>query len=348
MSGDPFEVKTALASIAQTVAISTVVLYVFGFIVVNTYLAKFGIVSLGLFEARYVPAGAFVGALLFIYIVTAGLHVYYGPEKVGELVSAGKKDGKVSTLWGIFSMIHTYAGLGYGLALATTLVGWYFLDDGGAELLIIPMLLFYMIDFPLREKGTLDRLPRFSAILLFGFYCLFIATYVYVIDNNSLHALFAVLFAIAFVQNQVQHEQDRTGHQSFSSRLMLIVAVPTVLLVLCLFVGRTLYGEVPRGVGGGKPPVVRLLFSDEAISKVEGFLPIKGDQSQLFLLIDETCEELIVVPVDADESSENAIRLRKDLVLATVSVPQPSEKLEDPLIRILKVLGVEVQVPDKK
>lgn len=338
--------KTALIGVAQAVAILALILYVFGFIVVNTYLAGFGIVNLGFFEARYVPAGGLVLALLFIYAVTAGIHVYYGPQKVGELVSVGKKDGKTGLAWGIYSMIHVYAGAGYGLAFATTLVGWYFLDDGGAKLLFIPMLLFFAIDFPLREKGTLDRFPRLSAILLFTFYCLFMAAFFYAIDKNALRFVFGAFLGISLVQNLIQHEHERAGYLTFFTKHMLVIVIPTVLLAFCLFVGKFLYGEVSRGVGGGKPAVVRLLFADETLSKVGDLVPSEGNQSDLLLLIDETSDELILIPADG-ESGKKTLRLRKNLVVGIESIQQQPEEFHEALIRILKGLGLEVPVPDK-
>lgn len=315
-----------LASIAQTIGILTAALYVFGFVVVNTYLAQFGVARFELLEARYVPAGALVAAILFIFSVTAGMHVYYGRAKVGQLVSLGIKDGKVSTPWGIFAMIHAYAGVVFGLALATSMVGWLFLDDERFVALSILMLLFYLVDSPLRERGTFDRFPRVESFVLFALYCIFVVTYFYVVDNYKLHALFGMFMALSWCLNLVLHEQE--SGRSFSSRYMKVSMLPLVLLAFCLFIGSEIYDEVPRGRGGGKPSAIRLVFSDEGISKLEGFLPMEGNSSQDVLLIDETTQELIVIPASADQTAKNALRLRKDLVLAVVSI-QPESKKAD-------------------
>jgi hypothetical protein len=320
--------QISLAGTTQAIGILTAVLYVFGFIVVNTYLAQFGVARFELLEVRYVPAGVLVGALLFIYSVTAGLNLYYGPRKVGYLVSLGTKDGKFSKPWGIYSMFHAYAGVGFGLALATSIVGGLLLDDESLKPLLIPMALFYLLDSPLRERGTLDRFPRVESFLLFAFYCIFLVMYLYLVDNYKLHALFGTFLGLSWALNLVLHEQDRAGSKSFASRYMKVTVLPMILLAFCLFIGSEIYGEVSRGRGGGKPAVIRLVLTDDAVTKLSDSLPLEGNRSQHLLLIGETNQELIVVPVNDDGTAKNALRLRKDLVLAVVSV-QPESKKAD-------------------
>jgi hypothetical protein len=92
-----------------------------------------------------------------------------------------------------------------------------------------------------------------------------------------------------------------------------------ILLVFTIYFGSSLYGSTRTGLGGGKPPIVQLLLTDEASIKLKGVLTTQDDLSEKVRLLSDTAEDIVVM--SASEGSQNSpiLQISKKLVLGVVT-----------------------------
>jgi len=89
------------------------------------------------------------------------------------------------------------------------------------------------------------------------------------------------------------------------------------------YFGATLYKFARPIVGGGKPIVARLLVSNEARNVLRGVIFVEGGQSEEVLILGDSGDELLVIPVSTVATSGvgtggPVVRINKSLVLGSV------------------------------
>jgi hypothetical protein len=74
-------VSSHVSRLAQALGLFAVVLYVLGYIIVNMYFARYGIVSKGPLNQSYLSAGLTFVLIFSLFLTTAGLRVYRMDEE---------------------------------------------------------------------------------------------------------------------------------------------------------------------------------------------------------------------------------------------------------------------------
>lgn len=139
-----------------------------GFIIVNIYLANFGIQDTYLFKLKYLSAGFLFIGILSIYMFFVWRRIYYAEEDVGNIYSTISPNKK-SVFWGLLSMIIVYADNAFGIVFATVFASLILFPSNEINTLFGFFVIFFIIDYPLVKLKKYQKSPKFS----FSLSCVF-------------------------------------------------------------------------------------------------------------------------------------------------------------------------------
>jgi hypothetical protein len=146
-----------ISRLAQGLGLFAVVLYVFGYIIVNMYFARFGIVSKGPLNLSYLSAGLTFVLIFSLFLVTVGRKVYWMDEEGKALRSFKPKWANAFAWWSVI-LICLLARIVFAITFTTSVVMMTFLRESATWLL--PALVAYVaIDYQLSFFKLYARFP---------------------------------------------------------------------------------------------------------------------------------------------------------------------------------------------
>lgn len=300
----------SLAKLIPGAATVLIGVYLLGFVIVSSYLNKFGIRSSEIFEFRYLSIGiiflAIFAANAVIHFWSLGADLTTRAETVGQYLAR-----KLRLFLGFFMVNFAIAFLilpgiaanlkfkNPGMYVALVFIVFVVLEEVRFKRKIehirdlVELLLFI----------TLGILLRKSQLPVFIFWAFFLQVFlIFTFDIQEVELLKRLT------------RLEKRGFWVFRSAFLLIG-----LLFGCYIFGNLFYDKVPRYFGGGEPRIVQIIVPDNEIAVLNQLgIGAKGGSltPSLFLIHDTDTEYYILTP--APSKKPRAIGIRKDIVKGIV------------------------------
>ena len=298
-------------------ALAVGALYVSGFLVLNSNLAKSGVLDIEFVDARYFLAGANFVFFLVCFYLFAGRAVLFTPKWLREDLERVSTDSP-KPFWSFIVFAHSLITCTFFCCLSAAL--FTSIAIGFAESAVFSITLtgsfLVLCTFDLTNLDV--RFPRFSETV--AIVAKLIGIYAFFADFGSgamLTAFFSYVVIFFFI-NQVVDGFTRyrltTDRMTFSG----IYAV-VFLISSAVGYGTLLYGQVSSKLGGVRPQTVSVGISEEARGALPS--PFAASTSQILegKLIHQTPAYTYIA------SSGHTVRLRTTDVVALVSTPEPEK-----------------------
>jgi len=292
------------------------ILYVLGFLIWHSYLGKYGLSSISFLQTEYLSA-AICFIIMFIFFGLPPALLYERWTRRTETRKPSAFDFTFFTLliWSVICML---------------LQGFFFQAEGayarsirkiarGLMFAFIPLSLLWLLLRAKWMKGgkskwlsVLDRLNP-AVVAVFSIWVLCVAN-LYPAVNE------AFLLATAFSVVGAMYAGKLIGQDWVAMRMMakvlICITVCLGLIFNVLLFGDVQFGQIPRDVGGGRPEVAYVKFSEQSkdiarslgLPAVTNIAPLNGFHGPISILL-KSDKEIVFVNF-AEAHLSNPVRLR--------------------------------------
>ncbi len=296
-------------------ALAAGALYVSGFLVLNSNLAKFGVVDIEFIDAHYFLSGASFVFFLVCFYLFAGRAVLFTPKWVGEDLERVNKDNR-RPFWSLIVFIHSFITATFFCCLSAALFTSLAIGSAESALFYAALAGAFLILFTFDVTNLDVKFPRFSETVTIV--AKLIAVYAFFARFGSgamLTAFMTYVTIFAFINlvlDGFARYKLTTDRVTFSG----IYAV-VILLAAAIGYGTLLYGQVSSKLGGARPQPVSLGLSEEARKALPTPFATSPDQVLEGKLIHQTPTFTYLV------SAGHTVRVRTADVVALVLAPEP-------------------------
>ncbi len=314
--------KINITVIVQFITIFITVVYLIGFVVVNTYLSGTGVFRFEIINSQYLSAGVLTLIVFIIFGLLVGRKVYYVSSDFIELEKLvfDKTKPLKSFLWRVFSflyiLIEIYFSIVFGVYLTANIFFENFEADFKLDLIIFGL---FVVDYYFLWRNDLyNRNPFIILPLVSAFFIITIYFFLKDINDSRVILLLFIYVSMAiilyFVLDFYEFTYEFTNGKNY---LVLVITIILTFIILAVFFGKTLYGEVKRGLGGGKPMIATLVVNDQVPQVIDNILEVKNNITSEIELYSETTSDLIlkITKNNAPEKHDQFLRLNKSLVM---------------------------------
>lgn len=308
--------------LSDLIAIAGLFVIIPGFIIVNIYLANFGIQDISLFKLKYLSAGFLFVGILSTYMFFVWKRIYYAEEDVGNIyltISPNKK----SVFVGLFSMVIVYADNAFGIVFATAFISLILFPSNEINTLFGFFVIFFIIDYPLVKLKRYQKSPKFSLSISCIFHILSVLLFFYFVEAKEPKTLFWTFLGITIAINFIldQRKKMQSGG-AYITRLegFDLIWISLLIIVLSINFGKTLYGKITSGFGGGKPISVNLLIDQKDISFFrEISINVNNNASEEVSLLLETNSEIYFKKKNfAKDNNDRVIQMNKHIIKGVI------------------------------
>ncbi len=291
--------------------------YIFGFIIVNSYLASFGLVNISVIKAKYIAAGA----VFLVFCTLCGMFLYPLALSIPPLKE--KRSFTIDHLyWLVLYLLITQWLLSYIApdALSYSWVNNFWHDKFSFRLfstyLVILMFISFLcfIIFPFIKR--LSKFFKHSYCVAMG-----ISSYLQYTPGVlwvMLWVLFVLYFAPKFISDFID-VVSRKKHVADMSMSALFIIYLT--LGLCQFYAVGLYPKIENKYGGGKPVQINLFLGDEVRPLSSLLFEDNLETSRVIkdvTLLDEDGDYFFIQKKGTPQ--DKTIRIKKSLINAIVHI----------------------------
>ena len=295
-------------------ALAVGTLYVSGFIVLNSNLAKAGVLDFEFVDARYFLAGASFVFYLICFYLFAGRAVLFTPKWLREDLERLNKNG-LKTAWSFVVFIHSLitatffcclsAALFTSLAISSTESAIFYAALAGA--------FFVLYTF---DVTNLDlKFPTISETVTIVAKLLAIYAFFAHVGTGAMLSTFFSYVVIFFFINLVL---DKFTRYTVTTDRLTFTGIYTVVMFLgiALTYGTLFYGQVTTKLGGARPQTISLGLSEEARKALPASITVSSSQVLEGRLIHQTPAYIYIA------SSGKTLRFRAADVVVLVSTPE--------------------------
>src|SRR6266404_8198997 len=146
-----------ISIIAQSLGVLGVIVYVLGYIAVNTYFSQYGVANKGLLNANYLPAGVILSLILGLFVVLVAIRIHKMDE-TGRAIAAARPSWAPHILWWVIILICLLSSIIFSIAATTVLIMMTLLHEY-VSWLSAPLIAYVLIDYQLMFFRVYRRFP---------------------------------------------------------------------------------------------------------------------------------------------------------------------------------------------
>jgi len=298
-------------------ALAVGVLYSAGFLVLNSYLAKFGIFDIDFINPRYFIAGAGYIVFLVCFYLFAGRAIVQASKWVQLEVEKLTKD-RPSYFWTIIAGIHGFANVIFACCLSAATFTLLAVGYAESSVFYAALGIGFIIGYPLDFTNLDVKYPRTSGIVMLATKSF--AIYIFFASGGigTTLAVFAIYFVILLFINLVIDNFVRYRTTTDQIAFTGIYAI-VFLLSSATTYGTLVFNQVSQKLGGARPQSVSVALSEETRRSLPISVETHDNKVLEGFLIHQTPSHTYI------SSSGHTIRLRDGDVVAIVSKPEPEK-----------------------
>jgi hypothetical protein len=308
-------------------AMAIAALYVSGFLVLNSSLAKYGVLDIEFIDARYFLAGAIFVLFLVCFYLFAGRAVLFTPSWLQKDLARTNRDG-ARPIWSFVVFVHSIVTAVFFCCLSTTMFTSLAIPSANTVAFTAMLAGAFVVLYTIDVTNCDLRFPRASetfslAVKVAAVYAFFAHG-----ESSTLFSVFALYVSIFFFINLVI---DRFTRYKKTNDLVAFTGVYVVVffVISAAGFGSLVFGHVSSKLGGAKPQTVTISLSEDARKSLPPLISSGTGQLADGKLIHQTPIHMYV------ESSGQTVRLRTADVVVLVVKPEPeSQFFQDYLAKI--------------
>jgi hypothetical protein len=289
------------------------VLYVLGFLVLNTNLAKSGVVDYEFVDARYILSGSVFFYFLVCFYLFAGRTVVQTPQWLKEDLTLYQKLG-LSSKWSLIVFFNSLANAGFSCCLSAGLFSLTAFGDRESAFFYAILAVAFIVLYWFDTTNSDIRHPRTHLLLLLATRLAATIAFFSNPESGLLSTTFSLTVALFFFINLVLDSITRHGPTKDRLTYSSIYAV-VILMTIAIAFGATLYGNVSIKIGGARPQTVELSLTDEARRQIPKNWLNKSNEQISAKLIHQT-DKFVYLSI-----LEKTVRLRATDVVALSTSP---------------------------
>lgn len=298
-------------------ALAVGVVYVSGFLVLNSNLAKSGVVDIEFVDARYFLSGVSFLSFLVCFYLFAGRAVLFTPKWLEEDLARVNKENP-RPFWSFVVFIHSFITATFFCCLSAALFTSLAISRAESTFFYAALVGAFLILYTFDVTNLDVRFPRFSETVTIVAKLIAIYAFFAHFGSGAMVTAFMSYVIIFFFINVVLDGFTRykltTDRVTFSG----IYAV-VFLFATAIGYGTLLYGQVSSTLGGARPQTVLLGLSEEVRKALPSSFANASSQLLEGKLIHQTPTYTYIA------ASGHTIRLRATDVVALVLIPVPEQ-----------------------
>ena len=245
-----------------------VILYVAGFLVINSHLSSLGITDFRIANPQYISAGALYLAFIGLFGLMPGLALMNGPRDTEALINLFREVG-ANPAWNFFAAAYVFFEVFFKLCLASAFFSSLAFGHVPVLLFYQVLILAFVVLYPLDVLNFDLKRPRAFILLKLVFFATAVITFFKFCVDARVGTVIATFFGYAFYMNFAMDHVDRFRKSNSS---ILYVAGFSFLFILASAVsfGKFTYGDVRRGLGGGYSNLATVQFKSSEGLRLPG------------------------------------------------------------------------------
>ncbi len=291
------------------------VIYVAGFLVLNSNLAKSGVVDLEFLDARYFLSGASFVFFLVCFYLFAGRAVLFTPKWLREDLERLNKEN-LRPFWSFVAFIHSFVTATFFCCLSAALFTSFAIGGSESAFFYAALAGAFVILYTFDVTNLDLKFPRFSEIVTIVAKTIAIFAFFANFGSGAMLTVFIIYITIFVFINLVLDGFSRYKVTTDRVTFTGIYAV-VILLGTAIGYGTLLYGQVSTKLGGARPQSVSLGLSEDARKALPAHFSTSLSQILEGKLIHQTPTYTYIV------NSGYTVRLRTGDVVALVLTPEP-------------------------
>lgn len=285
-------------------------LYVSGFLVLNSNLAKFGVLDVEFLDARYFLAGASFILYLVCFYLFAGRAVLFTPKWLREDLERLNKD-EPKPLWSFVVFAHSLITGTFFCCLSAALFTSFAIGSSETVVFYAVLAGAFLVLYTVDAMNLDIKFQRFAeAVTIVAKLVAIYAFFAHVGSGAMLDVLFsyvAIFFFINLVLDRFARYKATTDRLTFTGVYAVVFLLGTAISYGTLF-----YGQVTTKLGGARPQTVMLGLSEEARKALPTSFATASNQILEGKLIHQTPTYIYIA------TSEHTIRFRASDVVTLI------------------------------
>ena len=263
-------------SLGKVSAVFFGVIYLCGFLTLNSHLYKYGVVELGIASTEYLVAGAVFVLYLTVYGIFAGRSIILSKHWLGQHIDH-LKERNAPAISPLIAFVHMFIELTFFHCLSAALFSTFAFGQIESVGFYAVLSLVFIVSYGLDASNWDVRHP-FAHLIIDGILKLIaVFSFFYLSSGNNIFIVFAAFFAYSMYINLVLDSFER--YRLTKDRIVFNLGYTVIFFLLsAITFGSSVYGNVSKKIGGGKPLEMTIGLNESSLeshpSRIES--PIVG------------------------------------------------------------------------
>ncbi len=238
-------------SLGKVSAVFLGVIYLCGFLTLNSHLYKYGVVDLGIASTEYLVAGAVFVLYLTVYGILAGRSIILSKRWLGQHIDH-LKERNAPAVSPLIAFIHMFIELAFFHCLSAALFSTFAFGQieslGFYAVLSFVFILSYSLD-----TSNWDVRHPFAHLIVDGILKLIaVFSFFYLSSGINIYIVFMAFLGYSIYINLVLDSFER--YKLTKDRIVFNLGYTAIFILLsAVTFGSYVYGNISKKIGGGKP-----------------------------------------------------------------------------------------------
>lgn len=285
-------------SLGKVSAVFFGVIYLCGFLTLNSHLNKFGVVELGIASTEYLVAGAVFVLYLTVYGIFAGRSIILSNHWLGQHI-AHLKERNVPAISPLIAFVHMFIELAFFHCLSAALFSTFAFGQIESFGFYAVLSFVFLVSYSLDTSNWDVRHP-FAHLIIDGVLKLIaVFSFFYLSSGSNIYIVFGAFVGYSAYINLVLDSFER--YNLTKDRIVFNMGYTAIFILLAAVTfGSSVYGKVSKKIGGGKPLEITIGLNENGLEDHAGKIesPIVGKvvystQDNVYIQVEN---ETLIIP----------------------------------------------------
>jgi hypothetical protein len=285
-------------SLGKVSAVFFGVIYLCGFLTLNSHLYKYGVVELGIASTEYLVAGAVFVLYLSVYGIFAGRSIILSKHWLGQHIDH-LKERNAPSISPLIAFVHMFIELAFFHCLSAALFSTFAFGQIESFGFYAVLSLVFIVSYGMDTSNWDVRHP-FAHLIIDGLLKLIaVFSFFYLSSGSNIYIVFAAFFGYSMYINLVLDSFER--YRITKDRIVFNMGYTAIFILLsAVTFGSSVYGNVSKKIGGGKAIEVTIGLNENSleghVDEIES--PISGEvvystQDNVYIKIEK---DTLIIP----------------------------------------------------
>ncbi len=255
-------------SLGKLSAVFLGIIYLCGFLTLNSHLYKYGVVELGIASTEYLVAGAIFVLYLTVYGIFAGRSIILSKHWLGQHIDY-LKERNAPAASPLIAFLHMFIELTFFHCLSAALFSTFAFGQIESIGFYAVLSLVFIISYGL-DTSNWDISHPFAHLIIDGILKLVaVFSFFYLSSGSNIYIVFVVFFGYSMYINLVLDSFER--YRVTKDRIVFNLGYTAIFILLAAVTfGSSVYGKVSKKIGGGKPLEMTIGLNENSLESHPG------------------------------------------------------------------------------